>query len=215
MTSFLAATLTALACLSVLTAYALTNEIVRSHLSESWQKALGQREPYAFDSPVAEVGIVPPRMIEGNWTRHGWTHESYIRSRGLDVDGVCREAHRSVPWIEGNWHWPEFYAWCSKYHSHDVVMHYGRYYEENVSDHCKGLIEDGWIVGDDGEFYPRGTRDAGLYPQFVKECLQGDASPFVYMRDYSVEEADRISARVAIRDLTDESTLIVPYRESS
>lgn len=65
--------------MSVLAACALAGEEGRSHLPEQWQRALGQGEPYAFDSPVAEVGIAPPRAVEGSWTQSGWGHEAYPR----------------------------------------------------------------------------------------------------------------------------------------
>lgn len=197
--------------MSALAACALAGEGARSHLPEQWQRALGQEGPHASDSPVAEVGIAPPRAVEGTWAQSGWGHEAYLRSRGLDVSGVCREAHRGIPWIEGSWHWEQFYAWCAEHPSGDVVAHYGRYYGEAVSARCKGLVGDGWMVGDGGGFYRPGAPGTGPRPQFPEECMGGDETPFVHVRDYTDEESDRISIRIAIRDLDEEWKLTVPY----
>lgn len=117
------------------------------------------------------------------WHLGGYDYESYMRHHKLDVSEICNEANKKLvgnfPWLEGDATWLWFTEVCTNFH-HSKVLTAAimSYLPGAVSDRCRGMIEAGWAVSDNGKFY-----NPDLSPsEMVNELAHSGVSPEIYDR---------------------------------
>lgn len=158
--------------LAALYQMALKSDTMRSHLPQGIQEAMGL-EPFEYEYRECYLRSCP----EDTLVSHGWDHESYLRSEGLDLTHVCRQKYDSLleefRWIDSGAYWGEFLHLCNKWHDGDAVVEaFTRHLEEDVYRLCDLMVAYGWRLGPPGIFYtpPWDASHAGDNA-FHDECL--------------------------------------------
>lgn len=113
----------------------------------------------------------------------GWDHESYLRSGGMDLTGLCRDKYDSLlerlEWVDTGTYWDEFLHLCGKWHdSGTVVEEFARHFEDGVYETCRLMAAYGWRLGPPGD---TGHADGD---RFSDECLPGRGLGG-FLRDWS------------------------------